>query len=236
MTPKTIQDKKAALAQKAGVAPKEVGAVRLQLQKLQTEGVLVDVDFDGATCTCPWMTPHFVAPVWGQNGARHTKWFLDKCTFTTRATYQELGIPHGDVRRQRIRAGNKDVIPTLYLKKLRSLEIRFRQSTVLYPVPCVLGHHTGPYGPVPQDQGLVGQDEGGQYRALSCRPVQGLDKYSFQSGSVIGSRGAGKGALAWANTGPWEKTANSVGCRGPGSLLCGGLAVATVGLAPTSRR
>jgi len=102
MTPKTIKDKKATLAQKAGVAPEEVGSVRLQLQKLQTEGVLVDVDFHGG---------HM---------------------FTTRATYQELGIPDGDVRRQRIRAGSKNLIPAQYLKKLRSLETRFRQSLDKY--------------------------------------------------------------------------------------------------------
>ena len=102
MTPKTIKDKKAALAERAGVAEENVGAVRLQLQKLQQEGVLVDVDFHGGH------------------------------VFTTRATYQVLGIPHGDVRRQRIRAGSKTLIPVKYLKRLRSLETRFRQGLDKY--------------------------------------------------------------------------------------------------------
>ena len=70
MTAQTIQQKKEALATRAGVAMEQVGAIWLQLQKLQQEGVLVDVDFHGG---------HI---------------------FVTRATYQELGIPDGDVRRQ----------------------------------------------------------------------------------------------------------------------------------------
>jgi hypothetical protein len=48
--------------------------------------------------------------------------------FTTRATYSELGIPAGDVRRKRLKAGSKDLLPKELIGRLRSIETRFRQS------------------------------------------------------------------------------------------------------------
>jgi hypothetical protein len=48
--------------------------------------------------------------------------------FTARATWNELGIPEEDTRRKRLKRGTEDLIPKVYIGRLRSLEARFRQS------------------------------------------------------------------------------------------------------------
>lgn len=85
-------------AERYGVETSRVGTVRLELRKLQQMGTLVDLDFHGSNM------------------------------FTTRATYSELGIPIGDMRRKRLRAGSKDLLPKKLIGRLRSIETRFRQS------------------------------------------------------------------------------------------------------------
>ncbi|MGD9099244.1 MAG: hypothetical protein PVF45_02110, partial [Anaerolineae bacterium] len=46
---------------------------------------------------------------------------------SARASWAELGIPPGDVRRERLRRGNKDLFPE-HARQFRSLETRFRGS------------------------------------------------------------------------------------------------------------
>ena len=48
--------------------------------------------------------------------------------FTTLSTYEELGIHEDEVRHERLRRGSKDLIPREYIKKLRTITVRLRQS------------------------------------------------------------------------------------------------------------
>jgi len=89
-------------AERYGVDVNQVSTVRLELHKLQEMGTLVDLDFHGGNM------------------------------FTTRTTYSELGIPDGDMRRKRLKAGSKDLLPKKLIGRLRSIESRFRQSLEKY--------------------------------------------------------------------------------------------------------
>jgi len=75
-----------------------IATVSLDIARMRELGVLVDIDIHGTSM------------------------------FTARASWAELGIPREDTRRKRLRRGSKDLIPHLYIGRLRSLETRFRQS------------------------------------------------------------------------------------------------------------
>jgi hypothetical protein len=87
---------------KAALAKKlgiqDVGAVSLDIAKMRDLGLLVDIGVYGLT------------------------------SLTAQTTWNELGIPEGDVRRERLKRGSKDLIPSEYIRKLRSIETRFRAS------------------------------------------------------------------------------------------------------------
>jgi hypothetical protein len=82
----------------AAVGTDHVAEVSLDIRRMRELGVLVDVDVHGTSM------------------------------FTARATWNELGIPEEDTRRKRLKRGTKDLIPKVYIGRLRSLEARFRQS------------------------------------------------------------------------------------------------------------
>ena len=100
LTETTETDERKALF--AGVAGEEeldrLQMISLDIQKMREMGVLVDIDIHGGSL------------------------------FTTGTSWAELGIPSSDTRRKRLTRGSKDLIPALYLGRLRSLETRFRQS------------------------------------------------------------------------------------------------------------
>ena len=73
-------------------------AISLDIQRMKSLGVLVDIDVHGGAM------------------------------FTARATWAELGIPLDDERAKRFHQGHKDLIPRLYLGRWNSLQTRFRQS------------------------------------------------------------------------------------------------------------
>ena len=75
-----------------------IRTVAMDISRMKELGVLVDIDVHGTSM------------------------------FTTKATWAELGIPQEDTRRKRLKRGSKDLIPKLYMGRLRSLETRFRQS------------------------------------------------------------------------------------------------------------
>ena len=87
---------------KAALAKKlgiqDVGAVSLDIAKMRDLGLLVDIGVYGLT------------------------------SLTAQTTWNELGIPEGDVRRERLKRGSKDLIPSEYIRKLRRIETRFRAS------------------------------------------------------------------------------------------------------------
>ena len=83
-------------AQKVGVEPDRVELVRLELDILLEHGTLVDLDVHGLSM------------------------------FSTRATWQELGVPESAVRRARFTRGGKDLIPREYIRAFQSLEVRLR--------------------------------------------------------------------------------------------------------------
>jgi len=93
-----IQHRKAAFAQALETTEGQISTVSLDIARMRELGVLVDIDIHGTSM------------------------------FTARATWSELGIPQDDTRRKRLKRGSKDLIPHIYIGRLRSLETRFRQS------------------------------------------------------------------------------------------------------------
>lgn len=88
---------KAAELAQMGIDPGSVEQVSLDLKRMLDRGILVDIDIHGMSI------------------------------FTTRTSWEELGIRPTDLRSSRFRRGTKDVIPGQYIKRLRSLETQFRQ-------------------------------------------------------------------------------------------------------------
>lgn len=79
-----------------------VSRVNIDLHTLLELGLLVDVSFHG------------------------------EARFQGRATWAELGIPQGDVRQERLTPGAKYLLPRAYIRRVRSLATRFRQSLDKY--------------------------------------------------------------------------------------------------------
>lgn len=84
-------------AELTGLNPEEIGEVRLQLDLLRQQGILVDLTVTGTSM------------------------------FTRAATWAELGILPKDARRKRFTKGSKYLIPEKKVKKLKSIETRMRQ-------------------------------------------------------------------------------------------------------------
>lgn len=93
-----ITERKVAFAEATETEASRVRTVMLDIESMKSMGVLVDIDIHGTSM------------------------------FTTRSTWDELGIPKHDIRRKRLKRGRKDLIPNFYVGRLRSLETRFRQS------------------------------------------------------------------------------------------------------------
>ncbi len=112
-----VEDRRRQHAERYGLEVDRVHAIQLDLQRLRELGTLVDIDIHGTSM------------------------------FTGRATYAELGIPKNDLRRTRLKAGSKDLIPKLYIGRLRSLEVRFRQSLEKhsYPIGAFGSYRWVPY-------------------------------------------------------------------------------------------
>ena len=92
-----IAERKDELSEQIGEDADGISTVQLNIQQMRRRGVLVDVDIHGLGL------------------------------LRTRASWAELGIPEGDVRRKRLRRGSKDLFPE-HARKFRSLDARFRQS------------------------------------------------------------------------------------------------------------
>lgn len=103
MTDQTTTDTMDALEKRTQQLVTETGeapdrTIALDIDKMLRLGVLVDVDVHGA----------------GQ--------------FTRRATWAELGVPEGDVRRARLKKGTKSLLPEKTAKRLKSAETKVRQN------------------------------------------------------------------------------------------------------------
>ena len=85
------------LAEQIGEDASATRTVQLNVQQMRKRGILVDIDVHGLSL------------------------------LRTRATWAELGVPEGDIRRKRLRRGSKDLFPE-HARKFRSLDARFRQS------------------------------------------------------------------------------------------------------------
>jgi hypothetical protein len=85
-------------AARTGADPDQVRGVRLQLDTLRRQGVLVDLDIAGLSM------------------------------FARSADWLELGIDEDDVRRDRFTRGQKYLIPEEQIKRLRSVESQMRQA------------------------------------------------------------------------------------------------------------
>ena len=97
-----VETRKAEVAAAAGLDAGRIHSVRLDIQRLLQEGFLVDIDLHNFAC------------------------------LRAAATWKELGIHSGDKRRDRIQKGQKTSVPLKYARKLKSLEVRFRQSVTRY--------------------------------------------------------------------------------------------------------
>lgn len=95
-------DRRAALAAEIGIAPERIQSVKLQLDVLRKQGILVDLDISGLSM------------------------------FARAASWMELGILDDDVRRDRFTRGQKFLIPEDQVKRLRSVESQMRQALERY--------------------------------------------------------------------------------------------------------
>jgi len=84
-------------AERLGISPERVSLVRLDLDILLELGILVDLDVRGIS------------------------------RFTSRATWEELGVPASAVRRARFTRGVKALVPKEYIAAFRSIEVRARR-------------------------------------------------------------------------------------------------------------
>jgi len=98
----TIEDRKKNVALAAGIDLEKVHRVRLDINKMLEAGLLVDVDLHGFSC------------------------------LRAGVSWEELGINIEDDRRSRMSTGTKYLAPVKYVKKLTSLEVRFRQCLDRY--------------------------------------------------------------------------------------------------------
>lgn len=89
-------------ARLVGVDKGQIGAVSLQLRQLRSLGILVDIDVRGTSM------------------------------FQRAASWAEWGIADEDVRHARLSGGVKLLIPAFYVKRLKSIETRFRQTLEQY--------------------------------------------------------------------------------------------------------
>ena len=97
-----IENRKFNVAMAAGVDLDRVKQVRLDIGKLLDAGLLIDIDLHGFSC------------------------------LKTGVSWEELGINGGDERRSRLTTGTKYLAPAEYVKRLTSLEVRFRQALDKY--------------------------------------------------------------------------------------------------------
>jgi len=86
------------LEQARDIAGQHIRQISADIRRMIDLGVLIDVDFHG------------------------------EGMFQARATWAELGIPRGDQRQARLSPGVKYLLPKPYIRSLRSLATRFRQS------------------------------------------------------------------------------------------------------------
>jgi len=92
-----ILDRRQTTAIQLGVETDRIKGVKLQLDTLRKQGILVDLDIRGLSL------------------------------FTRSATWLELGIDEDDVRQKRFTKGQKFLVPEEHVRKLRSIESSMRQ-------------------------------------------------------------------------------------------------------------
>ncbi len=90
-------DRKTQLAAQIGVAPDRIHSVRLQLDTLRKQGLLIDLNISGTSM------------------------------FTRSATLAELGIADGDIRAVRFTPGQKFLYPENEVRRIHTVESRMRQ-------------------------------------------------------------------------------------------------------------
>ncbi len=86
------------LEQAQDITGQHMRQISADIRRMIDLGVLLDVDFHG------------------------------EGMFQSRATWEELGVPEGDQRQARLSPGVKYLLPKPYIRSLRSLATRFRQS------------------------------------------------------------------------------------------------------------
>jgi len=96
------RDRRAQAAEILETDQDKIGAIRFEMRKLRQLGVLVDIDVRGFSM------------------------------FSRAASFAEWGIADADLRHSRLKGGVKLLVPELYVKRLRSLEQRFRQLLERY--------------------------------------------------------------------------------------------------------
>lgn len=96
------RDRRAQVAKILETDQDKIGAIRFEMRKLRQLGVLVDIDVRGFSM------------------------------FSRAASFAEWGIADADLRHSRLKGGVKFLVPKLYVKRLRSLEQRFRQLLERY--------------------------------------------------------------------------------------------------------
>lgn len=97
-----VTERQHTVAQVAGIAVEHIAQVRLDIAKMLDNGLLIDIDLHGFSC------------------------------LKTGVSWEELGINLEDDRRMRMSTGMKFLAPAHYVKRLTSLEVRFRQCLDKY--------------------------------------------------------------------------------------------------------
>jgi hypothetical protein len=101
-TSRKFEERREQAAKTLGLDADSIGSVRIQLRQIRSLGILVDIDVRGTSM------------------------------FQRAASWAEWGIADQDIRHSRLSGGVKLLIPALYVKRLRSLETRFRQTLETY--------------------------------------------------------------------------------------------------------
>lgn len=95
---RVLSDPRQSAAQIVGTDPDRIGKIKVQLDALRKQGILVDLNVSGISM------------------------------FSRQVSWMELGILDDDVRRSRFTRGQKYLYPEDQVKRLRSLESRARQN------------------------------------------------------------------------------------------------------------
>lgn len=179
-----LSARKAEAAAQLGLDPERVGTVTLDLETLKRLGVLVDVSVHGISA------------------------------LTTRASWAELGIPEGDVRRRRLRRGTKELFPAEVEREFCSIEsgVRHALSELSWDVQGFRPFRWVPLGAYDRWQARW-HDFGCRWAAAKGRLLDRYDEH----------RAAYLAALAGMAREAWDALTARAAAGGPGAgMACDG--------------